>query len=777
MAKFQKKRNVLDGDLPKHVFLEQVQREIQRRRMESTASYAEWLPSASPEFNWNFPHIRYIVEKLDAFTRGEIKRLMIFLPPQHGKSSAVTVRYPAYLLEKNPRTRIVVTGYGADLAETFSKQIRNLVRSRNIVDLDPDTQSIPKWMTRQGGGLKAVGVEGAITGFSADFIIIDDPVKNREAANSKAARDAAWRWFTDDLYTRQQADTPIVVIQCMTGDTPVLMEDGTEKPLREIQVGDRVATYDNGKLSSSIVLNHKNNGSDFTFKITTTSGRIVRANKRHPFLVEEEGKLKWIRLRDLTTLHKIVTVQDNGENGKENPVLSKDANEQLVQEDTVPLITAKRNGQMDTVLHQSISIQDVPHILNTDTELLPQNTTQCLQNKKENVQSVDNLQQVPTHCHIGMENSALTIATKQTRCAHSSVTTVISQLDIPKQNLMLLQSLNTCDFTTEQISKIEPDGVEDVFDIQVEDTENFIANGCVSHNTRWHEDDLSGRLLADNEFITDPQYKWQVVSLPAICEGSDPEDYYGVIEEDGTIRKREEGEALCSELHPISQLLEIQRTMGSSFAALYQQRPAPAEGDIWKKAWFCEDGDDSKPFRTVDRFPNNRKITQIWDTSLEIKQRNDPCAMVEGCLGEDGFYYIAAMVNEKMEFPALVNRMRSESERVGDNVEICVEDKANAKPARQQLRLLGIPIIEVPSGTNDKEVRAKSVSHYAESGNIRFVNQMGNINHLLIDQLLLFPNGRHDDLHDSFVHLLRRLGKRNQGWDRKTLQELASSIR
>jgi predicted phage terminase large subunit-like protein len=508
MAKFQKKRNVLDGDLPKHVFLEQVQREIQRRRMESTASYAEWLPTASPEFNWTYPHVRYIVEKLDRFARGEIKRLMIFLPPQHGKSSAVTVRYPAYLLEKNPKTRIVVTGYGADLAETFSKQIRNLVRARNIVELDPDTQSIPKWMTRQGGGLKAVGVEGAITGFSADFIIIDDPVKNREAANSKAARDAAWRWFTDDLYTRQQADTPIVIIQ-----------------------------------------------------------------------------------------------------------------------------------------------------------------------------------------------------------------------------------------------------------------------------TRWHEDDLSGRLLDDNEFITNPEYKWQVVSLPAICEGTDPDDYYGVIEEDGEIRKREDGEALCPELHPITQLREIERTMGSSFAALYQQRPAPAEGDIWKKAWFCEDGDDNKPYRTVNRFPNNRKITQIWDTSLEIKQRNDPCAMVEGCLGEDGFYYIAAMVNEKMEFPALVNRMRTESERIGDNVEICVEDKANAKPARQQLRLLGIPIIEVPSGTNDKEVRAKSVSHYAESGNIRFVNQIGNINHLLMDQLLIFPNGRHDDLHDSFVHLLRRLGKRNQGWNRETLKELASSIR
>jgi hypothetical protein len=196
---FQKQRRNINQNFTKNIFLEQVERELQRRRRDKLTSYSEWLPHACPEYDWSYPHIRYITEKLDAFARGEIKRLLIFLPPQHSKSSTVTVRFPVFLLEKNPATRIIVTGYGADLAETFSKQIRGITRARGIVDLDNETQSVPKWLTKQGGGIKAIGVEGAVTGFSGDVIIIDDPVKNREEANSKAKREATWTWFTNDL--------------------------------------------------------------------------------------------------------------------------------------------------------------------------------------------------------------------------------------------------------------------------------------------------------------------------------------------------------------------------------------------------------------------------------------------------------------------------------------------------------------------------------------------------------------------------------------------------
>jgi predicted phage terminase large subunit-like protein len=286
--------------------------------------------------------------------------------------------------------------------------------------------------------------------------------------------------------------------------------------------------------------------------------------------------------------------------------------------------------------------------------------------------------------------------------------------------------------------------------------------------THWHEDDLAGRLMERDEEEDDPDYKWTIVKLPAICEGNDPEDYPV---------KREIGDALCPELHPIKQLRNIEKTMGTMFAAGYQQRPAPEEGDIWKKSWFCVDQDPEKPIRRVHNFPERIKRTQMWDTSLETKERNDPNAMIEGCKGDDGFYYVAAMVNEKMEFPQLVTRMRTEMERVG-NVEVCAEDKAAAKPARQTLKTLGIPLIEVPSGTLDKVVKARSVSHYAEGGGglIRFVDLPGNCNDELLYQLLIFPNGKHDDLHDAFVLYLRRATGKSEGWDDDTLKDIVKSL-
>jgi predicted phage terminase large subunit-like protein len=391
------------------------------------------------------------------------------------------------------------------------------------------------------------------------------------------------------------------------------------------------------------------------------------------------------------------------------------------------------------------------------------------QHKMESVLFANNRPE-QTYERIGAANYVLTTVTKPTSSEDSYATTVTSPLATLKQQTLPSQWPTTCDFTTEAIASIEVDTVEEVFDVQIEHTENFIANGVVSHNTRWHEDDLAGRLLEEDKLETDPDYKWHVIKLPAICEGNDPEDY--------PIR-REIGEALCPELHPITQLRNFEKTLGSYFSALYQQRPAPAAGDIWKKAWFCEDGDENKPFRRVAKYPHPaHKITQMWDAALETKQRNDYSAMVEGYNDGEGHIYVCAMVNEKLEFPALISRMREEGERYEGHrdVEICIEDKASGKPARQQLKLQGIPIIEVPSGTTDKTVRAKSVSHYGEGGFVVFVDLPGNCNDELIYQLLVFDNGRWDDLHDAFVHLLRRITGKSAKWDVNTIREMISSI-
>ncbi len=138
---------------------------------------------------------------------------MVLMPPRHGKSDLATIRYSAYRLEANPQTRIIVGAYGQTLANKFSRRIRTVARLRGL-QVSAERESAEEWETLQGGGLRAVGVGAGVTGHGADLILIDDPVKNREEAESDAYRSRCWDWYTDDLYTRLEPGGAIIL--CMT---------------------------------------------------------------------------------------------------------------------------------------------------------------------------------------------------------------------------------------------------------------------------------------------------------------------------------------------------------------------------------------------------------------------------------------------------------------------------------------------------------------------------------------------------------------------------------
>ncbi len=164
----------------------------------------------SPEFNWDFRHLVYIQQRLDLVTDGRLKRLALFLPPQHGKSEQVTVRYPAFRLERNPRMRCIVGSYNQIHANKFSRKTREIARQR--IALSRERKSVGEWETEAGGSYLAVGVGSGVTGNPADLIIVDDPIKSREEAESEAYRDRVDEWFTQDLYSRKSADCAIVLI-------------------------------------------------------------------------------------------------------------------------------------------------------------------------------------------------------------------------------------------------------------------------------------------------------------------------------------------------------------------------------------------------------------------------------------------------------------------------------------------------------------------------------------------------------------------------------------
>lgn len=165
-------------------------------------------------------HHRLLASRLEAVERGEVKRLAIFMPPRHGKSELASVRFPAWYLGRNPDKRVITCSYGSELALDFSQQTKDVLASEEYQALFSDTHLSRKTNRRdrwkiegRRGGLLAAGVGGSITGFGADLLIIDDPVKNDQDANSKTIRERNWNWFGATAYTRLEDNGAIVLIQ------------------------------------------------------------------------------------------------------------------------------------------------------------------------------------------------------------------------------------------------------------------------------------------------------------------------------------------------------------------------------------------------------------------------------------------------------------------------------------------------------------------------------------------------------------------------------------
>jgi predicted phage terminase large subunit-like protein len=156
----------------------------------------------------------------DAFnrlSRGEIKRLIINMPPRHTKSEFASYLLPAWMIGKNPQLKIIQATHTADLAVDFGRKTKNLVDQENYKELFDtrlmeDSQAAGKWKTEQGGEYFAAGVGGAITGRGADLLIIDDPHKEQDIKKDSKSFDKAWNWYTSGPRQRLQPDGKIVCV-------------------------------------------------------------------------------------------------------------------------------------------------------------------------------------------------------------------------------------------------------------------------------------------------------------------------------------------------------------------------------------------------------------------------------------------------------------------------------------------------------------------------------------------------------------------------------------
>ena len=566
----------------------------------------------------NGAHHKVMAKKFEEIASGKIKRLIINMPPRHTKSEFASYMLPAWFLGKFPNKKIIQCSNTAELAVGFGRKVRNLVGSEQYskifpdVNLRSDSKAAGRWSTNANGEYFAIGVGGTVTGKGADLLIIDDPHSEQEAAiasTNPEVYDKVYEWYSSGPRQRLQPGGSIIVVMCMVGETLVLMSDGTEKQLQDIRAGDVVATFDKGNLSTARVNNWQSNGFDSIYKIQTKSGKTLRANERHPFLVMNEGVLEWTRLKNLVVGDELVALNN-----------TKDSHNHTIQ--------------------------------------------------------------------------------------------------------------GTSDFTTDKIVSITADGKAEVFDVEIDRTENFIANGIVSHNTRWAKKDLTGRIIKSS--VEKDGDVWETIDFPAILPS---------------------GRALWPEFWDIKELEVLKEELPiSKWQAQYQQQPTSEEGALVKREWW-KVWDKDYP-------PQCDFIIQSWDTAFTKNERSDYSACTTW-----GVFYKDENENDpniilidaykaRLEFPELKEKAFDMYKEFQPDAFI-VEGKASGLPLIGELRRMGIPVSEfTPTRGNDKIARLNSVTDLFASGKVwapekRWAEEV-------IEEMASFPNSDHDDLVDSSTQALIR---------------------
>ena len=742
-----------------------------------------FVQDTTQDYSAGWAH-RMLAERLERFSDDisarRSPRLMIFTPPRFGKSQLVSRRFPVWHLARNPSHEVMLATYAQALSNDLNRdalqcaQMPETLASFPEFKLAPERQAVEQWKTDRGGGMVAIGVGGPATGRGAHALVIDDAVKGASEAASEIYREGQKAWYQQNARTRLAPGGGILITMCMTGNTPVLMADGTEKPLQDIRAGDAIATYDHGVLSSSVINRHKCCGPDSVYEIRTTCDRVVQANARHPFLVLRDGDLSWVRLRDLQVGDAMVRVSGSRQvNHSGNDAHTTCATTSRTPEGfatgttrelsaKTPLATmasglarfaawmgapmrfGARVCVRSTTTPLSMRLADVKGrrskngtpSCGTDTGSGLRTTMRCWKNSADFARSArgHRLKDLPP---TGAAFCASTIATTPDEFADFSATTATSPLEGSRA---LTASVG---FSLTYISSITLVGKKLVYDVEVARTENFIANGLVSHNTRWHQDDLAGWLLKQEQ---DGGERWEVICLPAIAATEERDAQGNVV--------RRAGEALHPERFDLAALTSLRAGLSPyAWAALYQQTPVPDGGGRIKSAWLAE-----TRYVTIPHDAN--RVLHSWDTASKAGQLNDysVCSVIRPY---NQRAYLQDVYRQRLEFPALVSAVKSLAQR--DNpYAVLIEDKGSGQALIQTLRrdpTFRWSIVPV-NPMADKITRMDGVTPWLE-GQRFYLPQSAPWLTDWETEVYSFPAAAHDDQIDSLSQALDYLGREN----------------
>lgn len=836
-------------------------------------TFREFVDRVNPRYVW-YKHCVILAEALQRVADGQCTRLMVFMPPRHGKSELVSRLFAAYYLYRNPERWIGMNCYGADLAYGMSRNARENYQRAGAV-LSNDAWAARHWETGYGGGMWATGVGGPITGkgfhcFPPDSLIETSHGKmNIETlcqlwdkpevlSFNHDTRKLEWRKI---VATARQPGKPILEITLHSGgrmrcttDHPVYSLERGYIQAGDLVQGETVIKIPNLQEMSAL---RKGNGTGGTVQpMLSTGTRHQNKNKmrllRYGIPAHALSSRKITGFRQCRSL-LFAGMQSTSPQHKESSEMFalreeyRNQNEPFLQR-LSPQRTAGFARHLLRVLQNNVSTK-IPsyHLLRKRMR----GYGPFHKNAGNRQQSLQGWQQlrgvVQAHeaYHPGTRWSSLrnlwidqqTIYNKanvEERQFSASI-----RFDDPSYRQQpAQQSSREFNNTLRQLSQKAPcssgqwqkdtvstvtllgERPQFVYDLQVEGNRNFFADGVLVHNcgiiddplknsedaqspkirqtqkdwigttfgtreepggaiilvqTRWHNDDAAGYWLSMEE--EEPEH-WHIVRLEAIKEDVD----YDAIPATCTLEPdfRKPGEALCPERYNIAKLRKMERRIGDYyFGALYQQRPQPASGAIFKREWWDR---EQNRYDGSDRAHRNRVVARwiVYDTALKDGAGNDYSAAAVWELWPDYRVAIRHMWNERIQSAMLPERMEADAvewNKDGKLRGLVIEDKGSGTNAIQTLRMaapqwLADMIFEfMPTGT--KTYRARLASIWCERNCILLPTpsmQNGDWYNALLDantgQLWLFPHAAHDDMVDTISSGIMYLEHYiKEGWD------------
>lgn len=772
-----------------------LRREIARRVL-ARRSLIEFTKRFLPTYNPGWVH-NDIARRLEHF-KNEVEaqkspRLMLLVPPRHGKSELGSVRWSGWCIGHHPEWEIINCGYNLDLPMKFSRKVREMIRDPAFTavfsgcEIDKESQSAEAWNTTMGGGFTAAGVGGGITGKGAHILVVDDPIKNQTEADSIVTRDSLWDWYWSTAYSRLSPGGGVLLIQtcwCLAGSTLINLADGTQKRIDRITPGERVQTWDDGKLTTEVVTRSGSNGYDQVYDMTTTSGKVVRANGKHPFLVQTGGEVEWVQLKNLKLGQRIVTSPDSGGNTKGWSVGRRIAVSLRSAGAFVMRTTRSGSGRLATALRQR-SNQNENITSNGGISSRLRNMTHFWLRRVIAVLSASFQPTNALNPSIGSSPCASTTATRPRKsegyCVTAATCSSSEANQLPASSGLLP---TTSSFTTEEIAAIIPRGREEVFDLTVNRTHNFIANGCVTHNS---DDDLAGRLqqrMADAAL--DPEAhedidNFTVIKYPAeALEWEYHNKVTDLIErfdhplapEHVELRteQRERGVSIPNVIDSTYDLLRmpgealhperftekmIRRLKANQpprvWSALYQQNPVPDEGIYFRQEYFR--------YEPTPPGTYNRKVFQAWDFAIGVKQQNDFTVGVTLIQDEEDCLHVVEVVRFKGDSFTIVEEILDAAVRWGSDrtapLTIGFEDGQiwkSIKPllSKRMRERQQYPPYQVLSPLTDKIARARPLQGRMQQHRVYFPANAPWLP-LVLKELLRFPAGAHDDIVDAMA--------------------------